>query len=222
MALGDARQRHHQRAQVQEQGARERRPDHRGGGGLIRDTKLTGENRVPFLGRIPILGNLFKVRNAKRAKTNLMVFIRPTILRDAVQVNAATKDNYDIIRDAQGKQKGNSIGDLPIMPFDKPPLLPEMQPAPQLHPRAPRLRPRPRFRERRRATLESNGRSLPFTFARRHGIVLGELRDGVAHCALRRDANASAVAETRRLLRPAAGAGSRIGRGIRALAAGGL
>jgi general secretion pathway protein E len=50
-------------------------------------------------------------------------------------------------------------------------------------------------------TLDSNGRNLPFTFARRHGIVLRELRDGIAHCALRRDANASAVAETRRLLR---------------------
>jgi general secretion pathway protein D len=100
-------------------------------GGLIRDTKLTGENRVPFLGRIPVLGNLFKVRNGRRAKTNLMVFIRPTILRDATQVSAATKDNYDLIRDAQQKQKGNAIGDLPIMPFDKPPLLPEMQPVPQ-------------------------------------------------------------------------------------------
>jgi general secretion pathway protein E len=45
------------------------------------------------------------------------------------------------------------------------------------------------------------GKTLPFAFARRHGIVLRELRDGVAHCAVRSNATPSAVVETRRLLR---------------------
>jgi general secretion pathway protein E len=44
-------------------------------------------------------------------------------------------------------------------------------------------------------------RTLPFAFAKRHGVLLRELKDGIAHCALRRDANAPAVAEVRRLLR---------------------
>ena len=53
-------------------------------GGLIRDTQTSGEQRVPFLGRIPIIGEVFKTRSAKKTKTNLMVFIQPRILRDGM------------------------------------------------------------------------------------------------------------------------------------------
>ena len=52
-------------------------------GGLIRDAKVEGESRVPVLGKIPLIGELFQVRSGTREKTNLMVFIRPKILRDA-------------------------------------------------------------------------------------------------------------------------------------------
>ena len=51
------------------------------------------------------------------------------------------------------------------------------------------------------ATVAAVTRNLPFAFAKRYGVVLRELKDGVAHCALRPDANAGAVAEARRLLR---------------------
>jgi general secretion pathway protein D len=51
-------------------------------GGLIDDTIIERESRVPILGRIPILGHLFKSRSSERQKTNLMVILRPTIMED--------------------------------------------------------------------------------------------------------------------------------------------
>lgn len=51
-------------------------------GGLIDDTLIERESRVPLLGRIPILGHLFKSTSTERQKTNLMVIIRPTIIVD--------------------------------------------------------------------------------------------------------------------------------------------
>jgi type II secretory pathway component GspD/PulD (secretin) len=54
-------------------------------GGLIQDDLTEGEQRVPFLGRIPLIGEFFRVDSStKKVKTNLMVFIKPTILRDGV------------------------------------------------------------------------------------------------------------------------------------------
>ena len=54
-------------------------------GGLITDEARETESRVPILGAIPIIGELFKTRSGAKDKRNLMVFIRPTILRDGVQ-----------------------------------------------------------------------------------------------------------------------------------------
>ncbi|TLY60498.1 MAG: type II secretion system protein GspD, partial [Gammaproteobacteria bacterium] len=54
-------------------------------GGLIEDNSVKGEQRVPYLGNIPLLGLLFKTRNATSTKNNLIMFIRPQILRDAAQ-----------------------------------------------------------------------------------------------------------------------------------------
>lgn len=51
-------------------------------GGLIDDTIIERESRVPVLGRIPILGHLFKSRSTERQKTNLMIVLRPTIMED--------------------------------------------------------------------------------------------------------------------------------------------
>ena len=51
---------------------------------------------MPFLGRIPLIGELFRVRSGKREKTNLMVFIRPKILADGVQSAIETNAKYNI------------------------------------------------------------------------------------------------------------------------------
>ncbi|MGH8263559.1 MAG: type II secretion system secretin GspD [Steroidobacterales bacterium] len=90
-------------------------------GGLMQDNVTEGNSRVPFLGRIPILGHLFKTTNSKKTKTNLMVFIRPVILRDDVQAALMTDSKYEDLRRQQQKIDN---GHVPLLPFEKQPLLP--------------------------------------------------------------------------------------------------
>jgi general secretion pathway protein D len=97
-------------------------------GGLIRDSAQRGETRVPYLGRIPLIGEFFKTRNRKRDKTNLMVFIRPKILSDGVTTAFETNTKYNFIRDQQRKAGANPGEILPLIPFNKDPVLPELPP----------------------------------------------------------------------------------------------
>lgn len=94
-------------------------------GGLIRDRVTGSEQRVPLLGKIPLLGNLFKVRSSSKEKTNLLVFIKPRILRDGVQTAIQTNQKYDYIRDQQLKM---NRGKVPLLPFEKAPSLPPLPP----------------------------------------------------------------------------------------------
>jgi general secretion pathway protein D len=91
-------------------------------GGLISDEVLDDEQRVPLLGSIPVLGQLFKSRHAKKTKTNLMVFIRPKVLRDGEQVAIETNAKYNFMRNEQTRRRGTRI---PLM-LDRRPLLPEL------------------------------------------------------------------------------------------------
>jgi general secretion pathway protein D len=67
-------------------------------GGLIQDNEDHGEEKVRGLGDIPILGNLFKYRNRTRNKTNLMVFLRPVVVRSKEQNNSISLDRYEYMR----------------------------------------------------------------------------------------------------------------------------
>ncbi|MFM7067628.1 MAG: type II secretion system protein GspD, partial [Gammaproteobacteria bacterium] len=93
-------------------------------GGLISDSLTDGEQRVPYLGRVPVLGELFRTRNAKKNKTNLMVFIRPKILLDGEQVAAETEAKYNYLR---GIQTGRTSGRAPMLPGERQPTLPSME-----------------------------------------------------------------------------------------------
>jgi general secretion pathway protein D len=70
-------------------------------GGLIEDNWQNGEEKVPGLGDIPVVGNLFKYQQRSRVKTNLMVFLRPIVVRNNDQGVNLTADRYSFIR---GKQ----------------------------------------------------------------------------------------------------------------------
>jgi general secretion pathway protein D len=70
-------------------------------GGLIEDRLTENQSRVPILGRIPLLGALFRSDTNRKSKTNLMVFIRPTILANDVQAAFETNAKYNYIRDQQ-------------------------------------------------------------------------------------------------------------------------
>ncbi|MAF27994.1 MAG: type II secretion system protein GspD [Croceicoccus sp.] len=70
-------------------------------GGLLDDNERRTIQKVPLLGDIPIIGELFKSRGKSHVKTNLMVFIRPTILRTAADRQAVTARRYGAVRSAQ-------------------------------------------------------------------------------------------------------------------------
>jgi general secretion pathway protein D len=98
--------------------------------GLIRDAKTEGESRVPFLGRIPLIGEAFRVRSGKREKTNLMVFIRPKILSDGVQSAIETNAKYNMLRDLQQKMGLRQDRELIELLPGTAPLLPPAPPVP--------------------------------------------------------------------------------------------
>ncbi|WP_096963776.1 secretin N-terminal domain-containing protein [Escherichia coli] len=90
-------------------------------GGLMDDQAGESVAKVPLLGDIPLIGNLFKSTADKKEKRNLMVFIRPTILRDGMAADGVSQRKYNymraeqIYRDEQG---------LSLMPHTAQPVLP--------------------------------------------------------------------------------------------------
>ena len=66
-------------------------------GGLIQDDINTSNNRVPFVGDIPLFGNLFKARGKQQVKTNLLVFLRPTVLRTKDDAEDLSASKYNSI-----------------------------------------------------------------------------------------------------------------------------
>jgi general secretion pathway protein D len=77
-------------------------------GGLLDDNERRTIEKVPLLGDIPVLGELFRSRTKSRGKTNLMVFIRPTILKTAADAQALAARRYNAIRDQQLTQNPDS------------------------------------------------------------------------------------------------------------------
>lgn len=82
-------------------------------GGLLEDVLRESDQRVPFLGSIPGIGALFRTRATDKVKTNLMVFIRPKILRDAATVTSETNAKYNYIRDVLKQGEDESVQLMP-------------------------------------------------------------------------------------------------------------
>ncbi|WOI54367.1 type II secretion system secretin GspD [Parvularcula sp. LCG005] len=81
-------------------------------GGLIDNNQRFSEAKVPLLGDIPLVGNLFKGQNRSGEEKTLMVFIRPTILRDGYAADGVTARKYDYVQQQQKRQKLRNTGDL--------------------------------------------------------------------------------------------------------------
>ena len=73
-------------------------------GGLLDENERRTLEKVPLLGDLPLIGNLFRSRGRERNKTNLMIFIRPTIIRSTADARAIAARRYDYIRDQQQAQ----------------------------------------------------------------------------------------------------------------------
>ena len=105
-------------------------------GGLLQDQYSGNQDKIPYAGDVPILGNLFKSETRSRKKTNLMVFLRPVVVRDAQQSDALSLDRYEMMR---GLQKDAQPVPNAMIPIDSAPVLPPQAPPPvrQLPPLQP-------------------------------------------------------------------------------------
>jgi general secretion pathway protein D len=90
-------------------------------GGLMSDTVTESEDRVPGLGAIPLIGNLFKSRSGSRQKKNLVVFIRPRIMRDADATESTSEAAYNEMRRSQQTLNG---GHITLLPGQRQPAVP--------------------------------------------------------------------------------------------------
>ncbi|MDO9278764.1 MAG: type II secretion system secretin GspD [Polaromonas sp.] len=98
-------------------------------GGLLQDEYADNEEKVPLLGSLPLLGNLFKSQTRSRKKTNLMVFIRPVVVRDATNTDSLSMDRYDLMRSQQKSAQPTQSLLLPINQGPQMPALPTLAPA---------------------------------------------------------------------------------------------
>lgn len=93
-------------------------------GGLLETVLRESDQRVPILGKIPLIGNFFRARKTEMVKTNLMIFIRATILRDSITTSFETNAKYNFIRDIQKGRQGDSI---PLMRGTPRPIIPPLE-----------------------------------------------------------------------------------------------
>ena len=92
-------------------------------GGLIQDRFTENKSKVPLLGDIPGIGALFRSESRTKERTNLMVFIRPKVLRDAASADQLSTDRYEMIRSQQSvQQPAPSV----VMPINSAPVLPPL------------------------------------------------------------------------------------------------
>lgn len=108
-------------------------------GGLLQDEYAGNQDKVPGLGDVPIFGNLFRSETRSRRKTNLMVFLRPVVMRDGRDTSNFALDRYELMRaaqkDAQPARSGVlGVNEAPVMPPQLPPgtVAPGNAPTPSL------------------------------------------------------------------------------------------
>ena len=97
-------------------------------GGLLSDEYAGNQEKVPGLGDVPVFGNLFKSESRSRKKTNLMVFLRPVVVRDGAATNALSMDRYDLMRTHQQQTQPLNSALVPVNESPVLPALPGTQP----------------------------------------------------------------------------------------------
>ena len=102
-------------------------------GGLLQDEYADNQEKVPWLADIPLLGNLFKSQSRSRKKTNLMVFIRPLVVRDATATDSLSMDRYEQMR---SQQQNAQPAPNRLLPLNDAPMLQPRAPPPPTPPPA--------------------------------------------------------------------------------------
>ena len=93
-------------------------------GGLVQDQVGNSVEKVPFFGDIPLLGHLFRYETRRRQKTNLMLFLRPYVIRKSDDSHALTMDRYEMMRTLEKATQPEKHFALPAF---EGPILPEMK-----------------------------------------------------------------------------------------------
>jgi general secretion pathway protein D len=111
-------------------------------GGLLQDEFAGNQDKVPGLGDVPVLGGLFRSETRSRRKTNLMVFLRPVVLRDGRESSSLALDRYEQMRAVQQESQPTTSGVLqinesPVMPANPAAAPLGSTPAPAPAPAAP-------------------------------------------------------------------------------------
>ena len=102
-------------------------------GGLLSDNYSDNVDKVPLAGDIPILGALFRSESRKREKVNLMMFLRPVVMRDAATTARVSNERYDTMRSLQQRLQPadnlmlNGVNEAPVIPERPPQALPPAQ-----------------------------------------------------------------------------------------------
>jgi general secretion pathway protein D len=102
-------------------------------GGLLQDEYSGNQEKVPGLGDVPLFGNLFKSEARTRKKTNLMVFLRPVVVRDAGATERLSLDRYDMMR--SGQRDGQPVPSR-MVPINEAAVLPALTPKSVINPSA--------------------------------------------------------------------------------------
>ena len=93
-------------------------------GGLMSEDSSSQQDQVPLLGDIPYLGNLFKYKTKSHDKRNLLIFLRPTVIRNHDQSNAVSLDRYDYMHAKVLTDKPDEpLLNVPSLTPDKPGIL---------------------------------------------------------------------------------------------------
>ncbi len=95
-------------------------------GGLLQDTYSGNQDKVPLLGNLPVVGNLFRAERRTRSKTNLMVFLRPVVIRDGASSDTLSLDRYESMR---AVQKDLQLPNNAVVPVDGTLVMPPLRPA---------------------------------------------------------------------------------------------
>ncbi len=104
-------------------------------GGLIEDRYSDNNAQVPLLGDLPLVGNLFRSQSRTKTRTNLMVFLRPVVLRDGASADKLSLDRYDLIR---AQQKDAQPPRSVMVPVNDAPVVPPLRADPALPASAPK------------------------------------------------------------------------------------
>jgi general secretion pathway protein D len=94
-------------------------------GGLIEDRFSENNAKVPLLGDLPLVGGLFRSQSRTKNRTNLMVFLRPVVMRDAASADKLSLDRYDLIR---AQQKDAQPAPSVVLPINEAPVVPPLRP----------------------------------------------------------------------------------------------